>query len=906
VERLAGSSPVVVAVEDVHWADPSSRELLDFLVRGLRLGTRLLLVATLRTDALDAADPVRAWVAELARLPVVERIDLGPLPRADVASLIADVLRRAPEPAFVERVMERANGNPFLVEELAALGDGPDVPLPEHLRDILLGRLAGMDPATRDVLRAAAAGGRSIDDGLVADVLGMGLGRTAAALRDAVGRGVLVVDASTGELRFRHPLLRDSVEGELFPAERQRLHLAYASALEGRSAADGDRRPEELAFHWDAAGRPDRAAPALLDGARAAAHMYAWVESGRAFDRALALEAQVPGVIPAADLPEVLLDAGNAWAMQGAYERAVALTRRAVGLVDAAADAERAAHAHDRLRWCLWEAGDIDGAADELEEALRLTPPTPPSALRAEVLVETSILALWRADASTALRLADEGTAMARLVGSPSQEGIGLGAAGLALAALGDVDGAVARLREAMALARRLEAAEGLAIGSTNLTAILDRAGRTAEALEAAEAGFAEVQRYGLARTFGVPLLVAAARMRFHQGRWEEAATLLEQARSLVPLPAALATVELLAARLAAVQGRFEDADLAIEAAIGASLAAGPLAGARRVPVGLGVTAGLSSGPGPMLHARIELAAWRGDLEEARRVEDEALPHPIWDQGAEPSLAWVAAVALRIEADAAVAGSVGRDEVGRERTHHRIAAIARWLEAGLGALGGDLGRASAVDPRVGILGRQCVAEGERAERRSDPLAWAAVAVGWERLGRPLLVAYARFREGEAALLSPGGRDAARDALRTSARLASGLGAAPLLECVERLARLARIDLAATETLPSAPADEGPAGGARASDATAAALGLTPRELQVLRLVAEGWSNPEIGEELGISPRTASVHVSNVLAKLGVPNRVEAAVAAMQLGLVERLPGGSETADASAAVVPRPA
>ncbi|HYM84815.1 MAG TPA: LuxR C-terminal-related transcriptional regulator, partial [Candidatus Dormibacteraeota bacterium] len=785
-------------------------------------------------------------------------------------------------------------------EELAVAIDHGERQLPGHLREILLARLAPLAEPSRDVMRAAAASGRRVDDELLAEVLDRPPDDVDEALRDGLAHGVLVSDPGTGELRFRHALVRDAVDGELLPGERRRLHQAFATALEGRRSAGGaTARPEELAFHWEAAGRRDRAALAELDAARAAAAVSAWAEASRRYQRALALDGEVGPVLPTAEMPEILLEAANAASLAGDYEVAAGLARRAVPLVDPDADPARAAVVHQSLRWFLWEAGDLDAAAAEVAEALRLTPATPPSALRARAVAHAAGLAMSRGDPVEALRLAEEAIAIGRDAGARAEEALGLGIAGWAHATSGDVDESTRLFEEGMAIARSLGSAEGVALGYSNLTAVLDRAGRTDEALDLAAAGFAEVERLGLARSFGVPLLAAAARMRFHQGRWAEADELLERARSLAPMPAGQVAIELLFARLAAARGRFDRADAALDIAVRAETAAS----FRRTPSSTDGALDPASSSPAALHAIIEVAAWRslaGDtsaLAAARVVEDAALQRTLGAPLPDPSLAWVAALGLRVEADAAVGATYRREEHARSEALGRVAMLGQWLEAGRPALAGDLDRAASVDPRIGVMARQCLAEGDRAQGRASLSAWEEVAAGWERLGRPLPVAYARFRAAESGIGSADDRVAARAALIAAHAAAARLGAEPLRLEAERLARLARVDLVPATEAPALRASSSPpaSGQARPTDET---LGLTPRELEVLRLVAEGWSNPEIAAGLGISAKTASVHVSNVLDKLGVPNRVEAAVAAIRLGLARGQAGddGDEHAD----------
>ncbi len=158
----------MLAIEDVHWADRSSRDLIDFVVRGLPATERLLIVMTCRTDDAIAAEVVR-WLAELERLREVERLDVPPLGREDVAELVSEVLGR-PDDELAGRIAARAGGNPFLVEELAMTG-GDGGALSDQLRAVLIGRLAGLSVGSRDLLRAASASARPLDDHVLGRIL---------------------------------------------------------------------------------------------------------------------------------------------------------------------------------------------------------------------------------------------------------------------------------------------------------------------------------------------------------------------------------------------------------------------------------------------------------------------------------------------------------------------------------------------------------------------------------------------------------------------------------------------------------------------------------------------------------------------------------------------------------------
>jgi ATP/maltotriose-dependent transcriptional regulator MalT len=166
-----------------------------------------------------------------------------------------------------------------------------------------------------------------------------------------------------------------------------------------------------------------------------------------------------------------------------------------------------------------------------------------------------------------------------------------------------------------------------------------------------------------------------------------------------------------------------------------------------------------------------------------------------------------------------------------------------------------------------------LAEHERAEGRSAPEPWVAAAAAFRALREPFPAAYARYREAEARLAGGGDRAAAADALGAAHATAVELGARPLREAVEGLARRARITLAAPAAPPPAePAFDG---------------GLTRREADVLQLLAEGLTNREIGGRLYISEKTVGTHIAHIFEKLDVHNRVEATGRARQLGVLQR-------------------
>ncbi len=860
LERLAAERPVVLIVEDVHWADRSTRELLGFLSRALR-DEPALIVLTTRTDASGTAVGNLGFLAELEREEHVERLELRPFDRDEVAEQAAALLGEPPGPGDIDRLFVRTDGNPFYVEELilaAETGTG----LPPVLRDVLAARVTNLSAGAREVLRAAAAAGRRIDDELLAGVLGMSPRDLAAALREAFDSGILLRQETPDgpASAFRHALLLEAVADELFPGERVALHAAFARALEARLASgDGRVSAAEIARHWDGAREPSRALPFTLRAATAAEAAYAFPEALRLWERAAAMleagagEAHGDAALQAIeagavlgggvgygprDLAEVLIQAADCAVVTGDPRRAVEHANRALIHLYPTGDRERILTLENRLRWYLWWAGDRAAATAAVERALEAIPAAPPSLERARALAQRAGILMFAGDYEGSRALASEAIEIATRLDALGEIALAYGVLGWDVALLGDVDGGIETFRRGLAIGEALGSVEGVAIAVTNLPALLDRVGRSEDALRTAREGYAVVERLGIARTYGGLLLGYAAKAELALGRWDDAerSTSLGLRRGAVDRAAIWLQVN--RARLLTGRGRFAEAAVLLRRA-------------RATDARLGGTEFHTA----ILAAEAELAAWAGRPAEVVAAAAEGL-EALGDMAApDPSLAWLAALLLRAVADAKP-GPLP-EVVGRVRAAVRAAATRPGFAAG---------------PRAGALIALIAAEEARATGPEDPDAWRGVAEQWAAMRRPFPEAYARYREAEAILASRGARDAAVAALGRAAEIASRLEAAPLAGLVARLALQARI------TLPGGGSDPSPAVGGDP-------YGFTAREGEVLRLVVGGWTNQQIADALFITRKTASVHVSNILAKLGAENRGEAAAMAHRLGLV---------------------
>jgi DNA-binding CsgD family transcriptional regulator len=273
------------------------------------------------------------------------------------------------------------------------------------------------------------------------------------------------------------------------------------------------------------------------------------------------------------------------------------------------------------------------------------------------------------------------------------------------------------------------------------------------------------------------------------------------------------------------------------------------------------------------LRGPAELALWEGRHDEAAAAVAEGLRWLVARDPDRTRAHWRSLwypLALRLEADRA-------EQAAARRMAEEVAEARQRAAPVLAAL--DL-LAAAPTPQaryVPVAGhlRQAQAERSRLEGRSDPDRWHAAAAAWERLECPFDAAYARFREAEALLADGASRQQAETVLRAAHHTTVVLGAGPLRREIELLAQRGRLRLKEPVDRTAAPA---------APPSPAASLGLTQREVEVLALVAEGRTNRQIGQALFITPKTASVHVSRILAKLGAAGRGEAAAIAHRLGL----------------------
>jgi DNA-binding CsgD family transcriptional regulator/tetratricopeptide (TPR) repeat protein len=707
----------------------------------------------------------------------------------------------------------------------------------------LMLRVEQLSPTAQNVLRWLSCQ-TSVDHELLAEVTGLDTDELLDALREATASNILVANAE-GMYAYRHALLREVVHDDLLPGERTRFHSVLARALEDRIEAGdaGAHITAQAAHHWMAAGDQAAALAAAVRAAEAAERVDAYAEAHSLFERALGLWDRVedPEALAKSGRRELLMRAASAADLGDEPGRFEALVKSALELIDPEGEPKLAASMLTQLHRAQWELGRQDESIETLDRALALLDSCEDSGERAELLARKSRARMLQARNQDAIAAGREALVVARSVGDRSAEMLALTSIGVALAAAREVDEGIATLREALALVREHGFIDHVGRATINLADVLHLEGRSDEALQVAREGLQEVRAAGLTATWSALLV---AEIEFNLGNWQAAAAAMPDERrrywGSTLLNHRMRRIEQALGRGDVVAAR-QDLDVA-----------------ERVAVDSTEPQFLS----PIAGQRAELERRAGDVAAARRAVDEGLDRMEFCTDDLARIAQVAIAGVMVEADEAQRAR-DRHEADAERTAlERASAMAERVQ--LAAVDGG-----PVVKAVAALGD---AELARAEYRDGAELWERAAAAWDGLGRPYEATYMRLREAEAAARARD-RERAERAAGTALETARRLGSGWLVEELEGLAARARLQLDGVEPDAAGAADDDP-------------FGLTARERQVLALVASGATNREVGERLHMAEKTASVHVSRILAKLDVRSRTEAAAVAHRHGLAD--------------------
>jgi DNA-binding CsgD family transcriptional regulator len=853
LERLAEQRPLMLVVEDVHWADRSSRDLLAFLIGYQRALRDVLIVATFRSDELHRTHPLRPLLAELARIDWVERIELPRLTRGQAEEFATAVLGHAPDRAVADSIYQRAEGNPLFTEELLACSDGCDM-VPDTLADLLLAAVRRLPEPTQEVLRIASAGSGMTSDALLAQVTGYGAAELAAAIRPAVAANVLVTNGDG--YSFRHALIQEAVHGDLLPGEHAAVHTRFASAIEQDPGLVSPGRAQiEKAHHWYSAHNTTGALAASWHATVQASNAVAHAERLMLLDRVLELWDQVPDAETriGASHVRVLEEATAAAADAGDTQRGLKLADLALAELDETTEPVRFALLLRRRHTFRKDLG-LDYTQADLERALDLVPVSLSVSARTELLLSAGHCGL-DAHSPQYREWLLEALGYAREAGNRTAEAEALANLAMIEAGPGQASASGSEPLRLLTEAHRI-AEHGMAYNPLLKQVILEShllcgAGEFEPAAQAARRGIAAAERHGLARTAGSFLAMNVAEPLWYLGRWDEAASAAERALDLAPPQRTRVGLWIVLGQIALARG-----DMATAAR---------RAAASRAILAIGAHDDQYHLPQAALDIDLALAA-QGAAAAVAVAEDILERYDLSLRS--PRYAWPVVVsattaALQARGDDADA-LLDRLRSVAEKLEV-FGPVQRAWELSFAALAGDVRFAhDCADSVAGTAedGPDDADVDADAGGLDGRLAAAdAAAAAWATLGHSFAAASALVLGARAALANRAGREATTR-LRRAQGLARQLGTDPLAAEIDGL-------------MPRA-----------ASTGPDADLGLTSRELEVLRLVAAGQSNREIAASLVISPKTASVHVSNILAKLGAASRTEAAVKAHQLALLD--------------------
>ncbi|MBM7832335.1 DNA-binding CsgD family transcriptional regulator/tetratricopeptide (TPR) repeat protein [Agromyces cerinus] len=847
LETVSRERPVVLLIEDLHWVDTATLALLRFLMRALG-SSRVLTVLTYRSEDVTRGHPLRAFLSEAERDRWVERRDLSRLSRAQVRKLTKSLVGEPPTDSVIDTVFRRSDGVPFFVEELVGLdGCRDEGELPDTLRELLLARYERLSDPAQALLRVISVGGVRISHTLLETVFDGTADELDLAARESVLAGVLTIDGD--DYAFRHALVREAILADLLPGERARFHSRYAEAYETAAAAGTRRLAAEISFHWLGAHDAARAFPATIHAMREARAAAAYSTAAQLGERAIGLWDVVPEPEQASGMTKLELMGRTASHLRnaGEGERSLALVKAAL------AECPRDDPQYPRfLRDKATDLASVGrpGSIPVLEEALEVLGERP-SELRMTVLIVLSGRFMIEGRLDEAVDTAERALEVALEVESPRYASIAANVAAVSRASRGEVEAGFAGLERA----RELAHGDGAAtlrywVNASDLHFLV---GNYAEAVRLAEEGLEQARAQGVERSSGLILASNAVDPLFALGEWDRAAALIERALALDP-PGPFG-VYLQRARIWSILWLGEPVRAAEQLRRVRSTMTEIMEveeqtrlSVSRVAAEVALAAGDIAG------------AWR----DAKRVLDEPeAPLP----GYGLPLVWVAARVV----GAARAGAVERAGGIPDALAAEIGAAEPALREVLAGM-----RSWPTQPLWAAFFEAELAEAPEGAPGSDAAAWQAAAKAAAAPTAPgYLAPYALTRQGEAELAG-GDRAAAKVTLQSAFDLALSGGVGAVRDRVEQVAAAAglALDGGMGSGRPKAGAGPGIAGPA-ASDVDAIAE-LTARERQVLELIAEGLSNRQIGERLFISGKTASVHVSAILRKLGAATRTEAA------------------------------
>jgi DNA-binding CsgD family transcriptional regulator/tetratricopeptide (TPR) repeat protein len=845
LERLGEENGVVFWLEDIHWADRSTRAFLAFLSANVR-DEKLLVVSTYRSDELHRRHPLRPLLNELERGPCARRLELPPFDRAELEAQLSDILGSTPSEEVVDRLFARSEGNPLFTEELLAGGLDGRGALPPTLREALLTRLDELSPATRQTLGLLAVASRA-DDATLAAAGSLEAPELREALREAIGSHLIKTD-DADRFTFRHALFREVVYDDLLPGERSELHLSLARVLEERAASDdGTWLRTAIAHHYHQAGDQREALRTAVLAADRSEAVYAPGEAAKLFDRALGLWPRVddPESVVGCPVTDLLARAARAHYLAGDDPRAKTLLEQALDELDPERKPLVVARLLGELARVQWSLGHAEHSRESLDRALELCPDEPTEE-GARLLALQVTFKLLQGRFGEMEPIAKRAIEMADALDLKRVKAGVLNRFGPALFPLGDPERGEEMMREGLELAKKYGAPDDLAVAYVNYADVLHVFGRSEDGLRLLDEGIPSIE--GIDRSSRW-LALLRAEINFALGNWREAAADLPPVRGLA-LTGTRVNSNLRQAEQAMGRGELDTArPLLTESWDMLTYSVEPQF--------IAMTAALLA----------ELQVREREIDAARATISEGLDRIQYCTEDAARIALIAAAGVAVEAAAAEHARDLGDSEAESSAVDRAEMLLELTRASAEEYNGPVEQA--------VLATATAQAARAAARPESAELWLAAAHRWRELGRPYEDARSLWRRSE-ALIADDDRAGAGEAAGVALAIATELGADWLVSELESLAARARLTLASADGDVDAEAEQEPED----------PFGLTDRERQVLALVAAGATNREVAAELFMAEKTASVHVSRILGKLGVRSRTEAAAVAYRQGLAE--------------------
>lgn len=830
--RLSTATPLLMVIDDLHWSGASTRDLLSFLVANSR-DIPIAYIFTYRTDELHRDHPVRRFITNLLSRREVLRLELKRFSREETIEQLTGILGHEPPTQKLEAIRKRSQGNPLFTELLASTSAGE---LPESLSDLMMMRLGAVSEVTRHLLRCISiAANASSED--VRKLTGMDRTIFEDAWREATSAQLL--DNSHDTFAFRHALMAEAIYEDSSPTDRAELHANMAKILEERTGGIQNASVQEaalIAHHWSRSHQRQQALESALVAGIRASESFAFGEASSLLRRANDLWDGTPlAGFQHLNRAEVLRLAAECASLDGEVDAPLKLIQEAITHARDL-DGTRQGILFERLGRYRWNAGDGYGSLEAYKNAVSLVPAEPPSHARAKVLGSLGQILMLLGNYREATNHCRQAIAIAHDLEAAEIEAHALATLGPALGFSGDIENATQALMSAREIAERTGDPENVGRAIINLATVLAADGRYEHSKEVATEGQATAGRWGISSSFGTWMKAEVAFRELELGNWERCRKICNEI--LAGDTAGYTEVIYgLLAQLAVAEG---DRDVALD-----HLSAARSAASSWKSIEFEV---------PILLAEAELHMISGDIPTARRVLDEglALTTDTDDALYEAALCWSA---IRVEASDPKRGDAERVAEAVSRARRSAEIDLRPIKAHLAAAHGEAAIFREQDARDAFT--------DASER-------------WREMKHPYLTAYCLHRLGMCHLTHQD-RVGAEKTLSEAYELATRIGSRWMADAITKAATKARLPVGdpISDGAPSDPL----------------LRTLTAREMEVLKLLAEGMSNKQIASHLFISVKTTSVHVSRILMKLDLESRVEAAAYAFRAGLMSDEPLG---------------